>query len=162
MKKNTIRRILNRFLGLLARFVPGATSLRPFLHKLRGVRIEGRVFIGDDVYLENEYPECVELKDGAQVGIRSVLIAHTRGPGRIVIGKDAFLGANCVVTAAPGVTLTIGDGAVVTASSHVASDVAPQTLVSCEKARPIARVTVPLTMTTPYERFLAGLRPLEK
>ena len=45
----------------MARFLPGSTSLRPFLHKLRGVRIQGDVFIGDDVYIENEYPECIEI-----------------------------------------------------------------------------------------------------
>ena len=106
MKKSTVRRVINRILGMLARFAPGATSLRPFLHKLRGVRITGRVFIGDDVYVENEYPDCIELRDGAQICLRSILIAHTRGSGRIVIGKDAFVGANCVLTASPGATLS--------------------------------------------------------
>jgi hypothetical protein len=121
MEKSTLRRVLNRILEMLARFAPGATTLRPFLHSLRGVRITGRVFIGDDVYLENEYPECIEVREGAQICLRSILIAHTRGSGRIVIGKDAFLGANCVVTASPGTTPTIGDGAVVATSSVVAA-----------------------------------------
>ncbi len=162
MKKSIARRSLNRILGMAARFAPGATSLRPFLHKLRGVQITGRVFIGDDVYLENEYPECVELHDGAQINLRSVLIAHTRGSGRIVIGKDAFVGANCVLTASPGTTLTVGDGAVIATSSVIASDVPPHTLVGNEKAKPLASVRVALTMETPYDQFLAGLRPLSR
>lgn len=162
MKKSAVRRVLNRILGLLARFAPGAESLRPFLHKLRGVRITGRVFIGDDVYIENEYPECIELREGAQICLRSTLIAHTRGAGRIVVGKDAFLGANCVVTAWPGRTLTIGEGAVVTSSSVIASDVPAHTLVGNEKAKPLAIVTVPLAIDTPYESFLAGIRPLNR
>jgi acetyltransferase-like isoleucine patch superfamily enzyme len=162
MKKSVARRTLNRILGMVARFAPGATSLRPFLHKLRGVRISGKVFIGDDVYLENEYPECVELHDGAQINLRSILIAHTRGSGKIVIGKDAFVGANCVLTASPGVTLSVGEGAVIATSSVVASDVPPHTLVGNEKAKPLARVRVPLTMETPYDQFLAGLRPLNQ
>jgi acetyltransferase-like isoleucine patch superfamily enzyme len=162
MKKSTVRRVLNRILGKLAQFAPGATSLRPFLHKLRGVRITGRVFIGDDVYIENEHPECVELHDGAQICLRSILIAHTRGSGRIVIGKDAFVGANCVLTASPGATLTVGEGAVITTSSVISSDVPAHTLVGNEKAKPLARATVPLTMETPYDRFLAGLRPLKR
>jgi acetyltransferase-like isoleucine patch superfamily enzyme len=119
------------------------------------------VFIGDDVYIENEYPECIELGDGAQVCLRSTLIAHTRGPGRIVIGKNAFLGANCVVTAPVGRTLTIGEGAVVTTCSVIASNVAPFTMVGIEKAKRLAEVTVPLAMDTPYENFIAGLRPLK-
>lgn len=144
---------------MLARFSPGATTLRPFLHRLRGVKIKGRVFIGDDVYIENEYPECIELSEGAQICLRSTLIAHTRGPGRIVIGKNAFLGASCVVTAPMGKTLTIGEGAVVTTCAVIASSVPPYTMVGNEKAKRLAIVTVPLAMDTPYESFLAGLRP---
>jgi acetyltransferase-like isoleucine patch superfamily enzyme len=147
---------------MLARFAPGATSLRPFLHKLRGVQITGRVFIGDDVYVENEYPECIELHDGAQICLRSILIAHTRGSGRIVVGKDVFVGANCVLTASPGATLTVGEGSVIATSSVITSDVPAHTLFGNEKAKPLARVTVPLTMETPYDRFLAGLRPLKR
>ena len=146
---------------MAARFAPGATSLRPLLHRLRGVRVAGRVFIGDDVYLENEFPECIELHEGAQISIRAILIAHTRGVGRIVVGKDAFIGANCVVTASPGATLTIGEGAVIATSSVVSGDVPPHTLVGGSKAKPVARVTVPLAMTTSYEDFLGGLRPLK-
>jgi len=160
MKKSFIRRSTNRILALIARFAPGATSIRPLLHKLRGVHIAGRVFIGDDVYLENEYPECIEIHDGAQINLRSILIAHTRGSGRIVLGKDSFVGANCVLAASPGVTLTVGEGAVITTSSVITSDVPPRTLAGNEKAKPLARVTVPLTMHTEYDRFLAGLRPL--
>ena len=162
MKKSFVRRVFNRILGMLARFAPGATSLRPFLHKLRGVRITGRVFIGDDVYLENEYPHCIEVRDGAQICLRSILIAHTRGSGQIVIGKDAFVGANSVLVASPGATLTIGEGAVITTSSVISSDVPAHTLVGNEKAKPLARVTVPFTMETSYDRFLAGLRPLKR
>lgn len=142
--------------------MPGAMSFRPFLHRLRGVKISGRVFIGDDVYIENEYPECVELCDGAQICLRSTLIAHTRGPGRIVIGKNAFLGANCVITAAVGRTLNIGEGAVVTTCSAIASNVPAHTMVGNEKAKPLATVTVPLAMDTPYEEFVAGLRALKR
>ncbi len=162
MKKSFLKRVLNRVLGMVARFAPGATSLRPFLHKVRGVHITGRVFIGDDVYLENEYPECIEIGEGVQICLRSVLIAHTRGSGRIVLEKNAFVGANCVLIASPGVTLTVGEGAVITTSTVVASDIPAHTLVGTERAKPVARVTVPLTMETPYDRFLAGLRPLKR
>jgi hypothetical protein len=162
MEKSLPRRISNRVFAKLARVAPGGSSLRPFLHRLRGVNIEGRVFIGEDVYLENEYPERIELHDGAQINIRSILLAHTHGTGRIVIGKDAFVGANCVIAAPPGATLTIGEGAVVTTSSVITSDVPPHTLIGNEKARPLGTATIALTMNTSYERFLAGLRPLSR
>jgi acetyltransferase-like isoleucine patch superfamily enzyme len=162
MKKSIARRAANRILALVARFAPGGSNLRPFLHKLRGVRITGRVFIGDDVYLENEYPECIELQEGAQVFVRSILLAHTRGLGRIIVGKDAMIGANSVITATAGATLTIGEGAVVSASSVVSSSVPPHTLVGNEKAKPLAKVTIPFSLNTTYFEFLKGLRPLDK
>lgn len=158
--KNILRRIANRILAAAARALPGATTIRPFLHRMRGVRITGRVFIGDEVYLENEYPECIELEDGAQICLRSLFIAHTRGSGKIIIRKNAFIGANCVITAGPGQTLTVGEGSVVTVSSVVATDVPSGTLYGMEKAKALARVTVPLTMETEYKKFISGLRPL--
>ena len=162
MKKSFIRRSANRILALIARFGPGGSTLRPFLHKLRGVHITGRVFIGDDVYLENEYPECIELQDGAQVAVRSILLAHTRGSGRIIVGKNAMIGANSVLTVTAGATLTIGEGAVVSASSVVNSNVPSHTLVGCQKAKPLAKVTVPLSVDKSYQDFLRGLKPLDK
>jgi acetyltransferase-like isoleucine patch superfamily enzyme len=161
-KKSMLRRIANRLLAFAAVCAPGATSLRPFLHRMRGVKITGKVFIGDDVYLENEYPECIELHEGAQICLRSTLVAHMRGPGRIVLAKNAFIGANTVITASPGRTITVGEGAVVTALSVISSDVPAGTLFGMERARPLARATVPLTMETSYEQFMVGLRSLPR
>ena len=57
MNKSLLRRCSNRVLGLLARILArGMKSAAPLLHRLRGVKITGKVFIGDDVYIENEYP----------------------------------------------------------------------------------------------------------
>src|SRR5262245_46142038 len=93
MTKSFLRRVWNRLLHQLARLLPGATSFRPSLHRLRGVKIHGKVFIGDDVYLENEYPECVEIHDGVQIGLRTTIISHTRGPSAsssLNFGVEAF------------------------------------------------------------------------
>jgi serine acetyltransferase len=162
MTKSFLRRACNRLLHQLARLLPGATSLRPFLHRLRGVKIHGKVFIGDDVYLENEYPECVEIHDGVQIGLRTTIIAHTRGPSRIVLEKNVFIGASCVIAASPGKTLTIGEGSVLGIASLVTSDIPPRTFYSGEKAKPIAKVTIPFTVDTAYEQFVRGLRPLPR
>src|SRR5438270_13086007 len=87
-RKSLLRRLSNRVLHTLCRSLPGAGSLRVFLHRLRGVHMGNGVFIGDDVYIENEYPEAVEIQDGASVTLRCVILAHTRGPGRVVIEKN--------------------------------------------------------------------------
>ena len=52
----------NRVLHLIARNVPGC-GFRRFLHRCRGMKVGAEVFIGDDVYLENEYPERIEIQD---------------------------------------------------------------------------------------------------
>lgn len=158
-RKNIFRRIGNRVLAMLARLAPGATSLRPLLHRWRGVEVRGRVFIGDDVYLENEYPENVRLEDGAQICLRSIVLAHSHGLGHVVLERDAFVGAGCLLLATPGRTLTIGAGAVVTAGSVVTSDVPPGVLYGNDKPRILARANVALGIDTPFEEFLAGLRP---
>ena len=140
--------------------MPGCTSVRPFLHKLRGVKIYGTVFIGDQVYLENEYPEMVEIHDGAQIVLRSIIMCHFRGTGRVVIESNAWIGPNCVITAPTGRTLTIGEGSVIAASSVVTRDVPKFTFVGGSPAKPISRITVPMTLHTSYEDFKKGLVPL--
>jgi acetyltransferase-like isoleucine patch superfamily enzyme len=160
MQKSRAQRASNRFLHIIAQFAPGATSLRPLLHKLRGVEIHGTVFIGDQVYLENEYPELLEIHDGAQIVLRSIILCHLRGPGKVVVQQNVWIGPNCVVAASAGHTLTVGEGSVVAASSVVTRDVPQFTFVAGAPAKPVARVTVPLTLGTSYEDFKRGLVPL--
>jgi acetyltransferase-like isoleucine patch superfamily enzyme len=131
------------------------------IHKFRGVRITGKVFIGDDVYLDNEYPECIEIHDGAVICLRSTVLAHTSGPGKVVIGKNTFIGASSLLCVVGGNALTIGEGAVIAAGSVVNSSVPAHTLMGGSRAKPLGRVTVPFTMDTPYHKFLSGIRPLD-
>jgi len=160
--KSLLRRVSNRFLHVLCRILPGATTVRPFLHRLRGIRIGKDVWIGDDVYLENEYPECVELQDGAMIGLRSTIVAHTHGVGRIVIGRNAFIGAGSTIVTAGNRLLVIGDGAVLMASSLVTGNIEPNTLYGHDSARPLAKVTKPFTEETSYDEFMTTLRPLSR
>jgi hypothetical protein len=160
MKKNVLRRIADRVLHLMARHGPGARSLRPWLHRLRGVKIGKGVFIGDEVYLENEYPEAVEIHDGAEISLRAILIAHTRGPGKIIIGKDAFIGPQCILSTPGGKTLRIGEGAVIGAGVVVTSDVAPQMFLTGEAPKVVAKALVPLPKAKKIEDFVRGLVPI--
>lgn len=162
MIRSLPRRVSNRLLHLLARFLPGATSLRPFLHRLRGMKVAKGVFIGDEVYLDNEHPEAIELCEGALIGLRSTIVAHTRGPGRVVIGKNAVIGAGTLITCSGGKNLEIGEGAVIGAGSVVANSIPPFTLCGSPRVRALATVTVPFTLETSYQDFLRGLRPLRK
>lgn len=153
------RRCFNHLLHTLARSLPGSTSLRPFLHRLRGVSIGRNVFIGDDVYLENKYPENIEIQYGVQITLKSIIIAHIRGPGKIVFEENSYIGAGSIIVCGPGQTLRIGKGAVVAAGSVITTNVAPGTLVKAEPPRVIADVTKPLPECNSFNEFLFGLRP---
>lgn len=155
-------RISNRVLHLLARFLPGSTTFRPFLHRLRGVKVERNVFIGDEVYLDNEYPEAIELREGAQIGLRSTLVAHTRGPGRIIIGKNVVIGSGSQIVCGGGKTVEIGEGAVIGAGSVVANSIPPFTLCASPRVQAMATITVAFTSDVSYPEFLRGLRPLRR
>jgi serine acetyltransferase len=161
-----MRMLANWYLHLLARSLPGSInlkpSLRPFLHRLRGVKIYGCVFIGDDVYIDEDYPGAVEIHDGAVIAARCTIIGHTKGPGRIVIQKQAAIGAGCVIVCASGQTLTIGEGAVISAGSTVSHDIPPHTLCGAPRIQAFGTVSVPFTMETSYEDFRRGVRPLRR
>jgi len=154
--------LFNRLAHVLARSLPGSTGVRPFLHRLRGVKIGRNVFIGDDVYLENEYPEAVEIHEGAQIGIRAILLAHTRGPGHLIVEKDAYIGPNVVVAASGGQTLRIGEGAVISAGVVVTTNVAPRMFVVNTAAKAVAEARIPLARAESVEEFTRGLVPIKR
>jgi acetyltransferase-like isoleucine patch superfamily enzyme len=161
-RKSVSRQAFNRFLHLLCRFGPGGATLRPLFHRMRGVKIGKNIWIGDDVYLDNEFPECIELEDGAMIELRATILAHTHGAGRVVIGKNAFIGAGAIVVTAGNRTLVIGEGSVVMASSLVTGSIAPYTLYGSDASKPLARITQPFTASTTYEDFMTSLRPLSR
>jgi UDP-3-O-[3-hydroxymyristoyl] glucosamine N-acyltransferase len=132
------------------------------LHRLRGVKIGNDVFIGDDVYLENEYPEAVEIQDGAQISVRATILAHTRGSGKVVIEKDAFVGPNTVIVASGDRNLRIGEGAVVGAGAVVTRDVPAHIFIANALPQPIARVLVPFPKAETMDAFVRGLAPLTR
>jgi hypothetical protein len=155
-----LRGFSNRLLHLMARQLPGGWGFRLRLHRWRGVKVGLNVFIGDEVYLENEYPERIEIQDGAQISIRAIVLAHTRGPGWVVIERDAYIGPNAVVVTSAGKTLRIGEGSVVGAGVVVTKDVPARTFIPPQPANPVATVTIPLAKTECVEDFIRGLIPL--
>jgi len=162
VRKSTLRRATNRLLQLLARFCPGSTTLRPALHRLRGVIVGREVFIGDDVYLDNEWPECIEIQDNVQISMRAIIVAHTRGPGRVIIENEAFVGPNCVLVAGAGRVLRIGTGAVVGAGSVITRTLPPHLYVGPPAIEVLGRAKVPLPKAKSMQEFWAGLQPLER
>lgn len=93
--------------------------------------------------------------------MRSTIIAHYRGPGKIIIGKNVWIGACCTIAAANSKVIIIGEGSVIAANSAVTKDVPPFTFVGGVPAKPIAEATVPGTLGYSYQDFKKGLRPLK-
>lgn len=110
--------------------------------------------------MENEYPEAVEIRDGVQITVRAIIIAHTRGSGKVVIEKDAFVGANAVIATSGGRTLRIGEGAVIGAGVVITKDVAPHIFIVNDSAKVVAKALVPLTKAEKIEDFIHGLVPI--
>ena len=152
-----IKQFTNRLLHHIARVSPGSTSIRPFLHRLRGVSIGSSVFIGEDVYLENEHPELITIGNNVQIALRSVLIAHIMGKGKIIIEDNAYIGAACVITCGPNQELVIGTGSVVGAGSIVTSSVSAHSFVRSTKPKVVAKVGRPIPLCNSFDEFLNGL-----
>jgi acetyltransferase-like isoleucine patch superfamily enzyme len=146
----------NRLLQILARFAPGATTLRVKLHRWRGVKIGDNVWIGYDAIIETSYPHLVTINDRASVGMRSTIIAHMREARSVTIEEDAIVGPGAIVL--PNVT--IGRGAIVTAGSVVTTSVPPMTMVRGNPASPIAHIGVPLRHDVSLKEFSKNLKPL--
>ncbi len=150
--------IVNRFLQLLARIAPGATTLRVWLNRWRGVRIGQNVWIGYDVIVETSHPHLVTIGNGVSIGIRTTIIAHFREQQGVIIDDNASLGPGVIVL--PNVT--IGRGSIVTAGSVVTKSVPPKTMVQGNPARPIATVEIPLRLDVSLKQFSKGLRPIRQ
>jgi acetyltransferase-like isoleucine patch superfamily enzyme len=164
--KATVSNLIQRFLHRLAYVAPGGYSIRPTIHRWRGVKIGKNVWISQYVYIDEVHPEAVTIGDNATIGIRVSIIAHLywgkipdkEGAGAIVIGPDVFIGPHSVIL--PGVS--IGEGAVIQAGSVVSRDVPPRTFFGNPPAQPLAEVTTSLTPGHSYLEFVRGLRPLRR
>lgn len=156
MKESLFRGFINRICQQLARSIPGAQSIRPALHRMRGVKVGKDVWIGYDVVLDTSQPELVTLEDNCVLNLRVTVLAHFRENRGVKIGKDAFVGAGALIL--PNVT--IGEGAVVAAGSVVTRSVSPFTVVQGNPAVPVARCGIPIGLKTSAREFSRSLRPL--
>jgi len=156
--------LMQWLLAKLAFIFPGGATVRPSLHRRRGVRIGRNVWIAPYVYLDELYPEGVRIGDNCTIGLRTSIFSHFHFGSRrirggvkpVVIEDDVFIGPHCVIL--PGVL--IGQGSVIKAGSVVTRNVPPGVFWSDAGGGPLMTAMVPLTSQTSYEEFVRGLRPL--
>lgn len=161
-----IRNIFNRLLHKISYVIPGGGTMRPWFHRLRGVKIGKNVWISQFVYIDELHPDFVTIGDNSSIGLRTSIFTHfywggkksEYNDGKVVIEKDVFIGPHCVIL--PNVR--IGEGAVIKAGTVVTRDVPPRTFWGHPSAEALGQVTVPLTSEYSYEAFKAGLKPLRR
>jgi serine acetyltransferase len=157
-RENLLRGIVNRALQLLALFAPGATTLRVWLHRARGVKIGKNALIGYDTIIDTSSPDLVSIGDNCFIGMRVTIIAHFKEAQGVRIEEGAFIGPGCIIL--PNVV--IGHGAVVTAGSVVTHSVPPMTIVQGNPATPVAGSGIVLSREVSLTSFSLQLKPLAR
>ena len=160
-----INNLLNRFLHKIAFIAPGGSSLRIWVHRMRGAKIGKNVWIGQFVYIDELHPEAVEIGDNSTIGLRTSIFAHFYWGSRkenkydkVIIDKNVFIGPHCLIL--PNVH--IGEGAVIKGGTVVTRNVPPHIFFGEPNAIALARVTVPLTSEHSYQEFIQGLKPMRE
>jgi acetyltransferase-like isoleucine patch superfamily enzyme len=128
--------------------IPAALRLR--LYRAMGVAIGRNVFVGLDTWLDDQFPELIEIEDDVTISFRVTVVVHddARRMNAVIPGaldgtvapvrlcRGCYLGACCVIL--PGVT--VGERAVVGAGAVVTRDVPPGKIVLGVPARVVRDV----------------------
>ncbi len=88
-----------------------------------------KTFIGEGVQFDTNYPEDITIEEGVTLTTRCVIVTHFveiddnehrhYSRGKVIIKRKAYIGANTVICK----PVTIGEGAIVGASSVVTKDI---------------------------------------
>lgn len=96
-----------------------------------GVKVlnPSKTFIGENVCFDTCYPEDVIIEEGVTLTTRCIIVTHFveiddnlhrhYSRGKVIIKKRAYIGANTVICK----PVTIGEGAIIGASSVITKDV---------------------------------------
>tara|TARA_B100002052_G_C15685820_1_gene508346 strand:+ start:42 stop:524 length:483 start_codon:yes stop_codon:yes gene_type:complete len=155
-----IKGLFIRFLQILAYYIPGATNVRVFIHRIRGVKIKNNVFIGHNVHIDNTCPNKVYIGNNTQLSVNVTVIAHFREVSAnekysVYIDDDVFIGVGVIIL--PGVK--IGRGSVISSGSVVSSSIPEKSFAIGNPAKRKGKVNNPLLISTSWMKFLSGLKP---
>ena len=117
------RVVWNWFWLALAKKAPWFALKRGFL-RMTGMKVGRKVAVGLDAQFDVLFPQYITLEDDCIIGYSTTILCHEYlrheyRVGRVRVGKDATVGANCLILAG----VTIAPGAVVSGMSLVNSDV---------------------------------------
>lgn len=132
-------------LSQIAMWIP-VSNIRVILHRLRGVQIGKRVFIGANVIMDNVYPEYIILENDCILSGNNIILSHSMPRKHfknvleafvapVTVKRGAWISAGAIIL--PGIT--IGEFSVVSAGSVVTCDVPPYSVVRGNPAEVISR-----------------------
>lgn len=145
--KKIIKQGLTQTFHTLARNLP-IGRFRPNLYKMMGVKIEGKVAIEGNVWIDEVAPEKITIENDVAIAPGVIIISHRGGSKRlrevsypfktesVLIKKSAWIGSGAVIL--PGVT--IGICSVVGAGSVVTKDIPDYTVAVGVPARVIREI----------------------
>jgi len=126
--------------------------LRPWLWKLTGVKVQGKISIGYDVFYDVNSARYITIEEGVWITSRVLLLCHQRDIskysvgeninklpylfGNITLKKGCHIGMDTIIM--PGVT--IGEGAIIGAGSVVTKDIPAWTIAVGNPARVIKQI----------------------
>ncbi len=121
---------------------------RPYFLKKGGVTIYNYKsnFIGESVIIDTNRPQNIIIEEGVTITTRCIILAHTRNSNsnipqfhNVRFCKNSFLGCNSVVCKG----VTIGENALIAASSVVTKDIPANEVWGGNPARFIKKRTIP-------------------
>jgi maltose O-acetyltransferase len=133
-------------MGLLSKLRSAFSSGRQLKQlKADGLQVGENVHIGPMCFLDPDTCWMISIGDDSTLGPRVTVLAHDASTrrhigftkiGRVIIGKNVFVGAGAIIL--PGVT--VGDDSIIGAGSVVTKDVPAKSVVAGAPARVVAQL----------------------
>jgi acetyltransferase-like isoleucine patch superfamily enzyme len=144
-------RILGRILRILAWIAP-VYQFRTSVWRKCGVNIGKRVYIGNLVFIDSQYPHLITIEDDASIGPLSLILAHSGGshfhqqtgifkqaPKPVHIKRGAWIGSGAILL--PGAI--IGEGSIVASGAVVSRAIPDYRIAAGNPARAVSKLPRP-------------------
>ncbi|MHA2363826.1 MAG: acyltransferase [Candidatus Hodarchaeales archaeon] len=144
-------RLIGRIIRILAWVAP-IYQFRVSLWRKCGVKIGKRVYIGNLVFFDGEYPNLITIEDEVSIAPMVSILAHSSAspfhqqtkifdqpPKPVLLKRGAWIGSGAIIL--PGVN--IGIGSIVAAGSVVSRDVPNLSVVAGNPARVVSKLSLP-------------------